>query len=95
MVKKFRIGTVQMKKDNSGPTVRVGNPEAKDPKYITNVEITVKDGNGNVLAKATNGYLQVLDPRKRQNKDGSDLSDEQLAKIPAYIKQELHLVVED
>lgn len=90
MVKKFKIGTVQTKKDKSGVTVAVGNPTAKNEKFRTTVEITVKDANGNVLAKAENGFLQVVDPRKNPN-----ATEEQLAKIPAWVKNELYLVVND
>jgi hypothetical protein len=90
MVKKFKVGTVQSKKDKSGVTVAVGNPNAQNEKYRTTVEITVKDGNGNILAKAENGYLQVVDPRKREG-----ITEEQLAKIPAWVKNELYLVVND
>lgn len=92
-VKKYKVGTVQTKKDKSGVTVAVGNPTAKNEKYRTNVEIIVKDGNGKILAKAENGFLQVVDPRKRTNNDGSPLSDDQLAQIPAWVKNELFLVV--
>ncbi len=90
MIKKFKVGTVQTKKDNSGVTVRVGNPISKNPKYVLNVKLTVTDGEGNVVAEATNGYLQVLDPRLDPNK-----TEEQIAQIPAYVKQELFVIVDN
>jgi hypothetical protein len=90
MIKKFKVGTVQSKKDRSGVTIAVGNANAKNEKYRTSVEITVKDANGNVLAQVENGYLVVQDPRKR---DG--ITEEQLAKIPDWIKSEVFVVVDD
>lgn len=93
-IKKFKVGTVQTKKDKSGVTVALGS-FSKDEKFRTTVEVTVKDSTGKVLAKAENGFLQVQDPRKRTNKDGTPLSEEQAAKIPAWIKSELFLVVNE
>lgn len=90
MIKRFKVGTVQSKKDKTGVTIAVGNSKAKNPKYITNVEITVKDHEGNILAKAENGYLVVQDPRKR---DG--ITEEQLANIPDWVKSEVFLVTND
>lgn len=95
-VKRYKVGTVQMKKDQSGVTVRLGSPKtktAKDDSFVTNIEITVKDAKGKVLTKAENGFLVVQDPRKRTNKDGSALTEEQLARIPDWVKTELFLVV--
>lgn len=89
-IRKFKVGTVQTKKDKSGVTVAVGNPQAKDKKYRTHVELTVRDDEGNLLATAKNGYLKVEDPRKREGATA-----EQLAKIPAFVKNELFLVVDD
>lgn len=96
MVKKFKVGVVQSKKDGKGVTVLLGS-KSKDPKYTTVIELVVKDASGKVLAKTStkdeNVYLQVVDPRTRKNKDGTPLSEEQLSKIPAFIKHELNLVV--
>jgi hypothetical protein len=93
-IKKFKVGNVQLKKDRSGVTVALGN-YSKDPKYATTVEMIVRDGSGNVLAKTTGGFLQVVDPRKQLNKDGTEKSEEQLAKIPEWIKNELFIIVEE
>lgn len=98
MAKYTKVGVVQMKKDQSGVTVRLGNSTAKNEKYVEHVEIIVRDAKGNVKARASsqeaeNGlYLMVQDPRKRLDKEGNPLSDEQLSKIPDYIKSELILV---
>jgi len=95
MIKKYKVGTVRTKVDGKGVTVAVGNSKNKNEAYRTNVEIIVKDAKGKMLAKTENGFLVVEDPRKRTNKDGSPLTDEQLAKIPSWVKSELYLVVND
>lgn len=95
MIKRFKVGNVQLKMDKSGVTVALGNPKAKNEQYRTTVEVIVKDNKGNVLAKTENGFLQVVDPRKATNKDGTPLSEDQLERIPAWVKNELYLVVSD
>jgi len=95
MIKKFKVGVVQMKQDKSGVTVKLGSPESRNEKFRYSVELVVKDANGNVVAKAENGYLKVEDPRKRTKANGEGLSESELAKIPAWIKNELMLVVDD
>jgi hypothetical protein len=95
VIKKFKVGVVQLKQDKSGVTVKLGSPDSKNEKFRYSVELTVKDHLGNVVAKAENGYLKVEDPRKRVKKDGEGLSEDELAKIPAWIKNELMLVVDD
>lgn len=95
MVKKHKVGTVQMKKDGTGFTVAVGSPNSKSEQYKTNVEIIVRDGKGVVLGRAINGFLKIEDPRKRTNKDGSPLTEDQLAKIPDWIKNELYLITDE
>ena len=94
-LKSFKVGTVQKKKSGDGVTVALGQPNAKDAKWVTNVEIRVTDGTGKVLAHQKNGFLVVKDPRKRTNKDGTPLSEEQAAKIPDYIKNELFVMVDE
>lgn len=67
--------------------VKVGTVRSKKaPKVGTHilVEQDIK------LAKGS--YLQVFDPRARKNKDGSGLTEQQLEKIPPYIKYEIFLV---
>lgn len=94
-LKSFKVGVVQKKKSGDGVTVALGQPKAKDKKWVTNVEIRITDSDGKVLAHQKNGYLVVKDPRKRTNQDGSALSAEQLSKIPEYIKNELYVMVEE
>lgn len=89
MIKKYKVGNVQLKKDRSGTTVALGNV-SKNSKYATNIEIIVRDGEGNELARSTNGFLKVENPRTRPG-----ITEEQAAKIPDWIKNELYLVVDD
>lgn len=74
--KMIKAGTVWEKKDQSGFFVRLGN-ESKNPQYDFHVEITVKDGNGNVIAQQTDGLLSLQDPHTSPyaNQDA-------LAKVP-------------
>lgn len=89
MIKKFKVGAVQKKKDGSGVTVKLGNFN-KNTKYATTTEVIVRDAQGNVLARSTDAFLQVVDPRKREG-----ITEEQAAKIPDFIRNELFLVVND
>jgi len=95
MIKKYRVGCIQRKKDGSGNTIKVGSPESKNEKFRNHVHITVTDDAGNVLAKATNGYLQAVNPRTALNGDKSAKTEEQIARIPEYILAELFLIVDD
>ncbi len=89
MIKRFKVGTVQLKKDRSGTTVQLGN-QSRNEKYATTVEVIVRDGQGKELARSTGGYLKVENPRTRPG-----ITEEQAAKIPEWIKSELFLVVDD
>lgn len=88
-MKKFKVGVVQTKKSGDGVTIKLGN-WSKNPKYATTTEIIVRDSEGNVLARTTEGYLQVVNPRQREG-----ITEEQLSKIPEYIKSELFVIVND
>jgi hypothetical protein len=94
--KKYKVGTVKMKKDNSGVTVELG-AWSKNDNYKFDVELIVRDSKGNVVARKDTAkdraFLQVVDPRKATDKDGNPLSEERLSKIPAEIKSELFVVV--
>ena len=88
-IKSFKVATVQMKKDGSGTTVKLGN-YSKNEKYKTTTQIIVRDSSGNVLADVTDSYLVVKDPRTREN-----ITEEQVGRIPSYIKNELFVIVSD
>jgi hypothetical protein len=65
MAKKIAIGKLLVSKFPDGsPSVSLalGN-NSTNPKYKLSVEITVKDGNGNTVAKQTDGFLNLNDPR--------------------------------
>lgn len=51
-----------------------------------NVKLVVEDMEGKVLATVLNPNLNVQNPRKRK-----DITEEQLSKIPSYLKAELTL----
>lgn len=89
MIKKFKVGVVQSKKSGDGVTVKLGN-YSKNEKYATTTEVIVRDNQGNVLAHAKDGYLQVVNPRER---DG--ITEEQRNRIPDYIRNELYVIVDD
>lgn len=63
-----RVGQVLKGKDG-GSYITLGNDRNKDPKYNYSVELTVRNSAGEVVAKQTDGYLSVFDPRDGQNAD--------------------------
>ena len=72
-----KIGTVWNKKDDKDSFfVRLGN-EGTKPEYNYSVEITVKDGNGKIVASQKDGTLTLSDPRK-----SPFAKPEALAKVP-------------
>lgn len=77
-----KLGTIWNRKDKTGKFVRLGDDRNKDPKYNFSVEVTIKDGNGEVVASQTDGFLTVLDPRKspKANQDA-------LAKVPDLVAE--------
>jgi hypothetical protein len=71
--KKYKIGSLiknEIEEEVNGQKVKrswlsVGlGQKGKDPKWDLSVEIIVKDNNGKVVAKQTDGFLDVVDPRK-------------------------------
>lgn len=90
MAKKYtRVGQVMLKKDKSGPTVKLG-VYSKNPQYAQTVDIRVKDAQGNVIAGGTDCFLMVQDPRNRKG-----ITEEQVAQIPEFILNDLVLVTEE
>lgn len=88
-IKSFKAGTVQVKKDQSGLTIKLGN-YSKNSKFATTTQIIIRDSEGKVLADVSDSYLVVRDPRKREG-----LTEEAAARIPDYIKSELFVIVSD
>lgn len=94
MVKKFKAGTVNMKKDKSGRTIKLGS-YAKNPQYATTTQIIIRNSQGQVLADLTDPFLQIVDPRTVRNHDGTEKTEEQAARIPEHILNELYVIVDD
>lgn len=44
-------------------SIGLGN-KGNNPTYNTSVTVTVRDGNGKVIAEQTDGFLELTDPRK-------------------------------
>lgn len=79
-----KVGAVL--KGKKSPFITLGNTKAKDPKYNYNVEVTVTDADGNVVASTTNGILTTLDPRKSQFAGEREIPDTLISEV--FIVQE-------
>lgn len=85
MARFIKVGSVMTKKaPKTGVHIGTGDKFRK-----LNVNVTVTDESGNTVAQATNPFLHVQDPRKRPG-----ATEEEVAKIPTWLKQELFLVVD-
>lgn len=82
----IKFGKV-IKKKNGGTCIVVGDPEARNPAFQYNVEVTIKNGSGKKVAEFKNGFLQVTNPRKR-----AGITEEQASKIPDSLLSELFFV---
>lgn len=75
--KQIKFGSVWESKENKDNFyIRLGN-KSDNPKYDYHVTLTVKDGDGNVVAEQTDGFVSLFDPRKSQY-----ANQEALAKVP-------------
>lgn len=88
MAKFHKIGTVNRKKDGSGFYIGMGNPKGK--KYAFSVELVIKNAAGEVVHKVENPMVMIQDPRKRPG-----ITEEQAAKIPEFIVNELFVIERD
>ncbi len=77
--------------------VALGN-QGKKPEYNLTVELIVKDNTGKVIAKQTDGFINLVDPRTQPNElySAGIISEEkfhqmqdQLKSLPAKIKFQL------
>lgn len=75
--KSLKVGAVWASKDNPDNFYVALGAKSDNPKYDYHVEITVKNGDGEVVAKQTDGFLSLWDPRKSQY-----ANQEALAKVP-------------
>lgn len=82
-----KVGAVFKKKAKPGVVVTLGNSQAKSEKYRTSVEVTLFDAQGKKITSIKDGFLTVLDPRKR-----AGITEEQLGKIPQNLISELFIV---
>ena len=78
-----KIGAV-LKGDN-GPFIVMGNERAKDAKYNYDVQIMVKDSEGNKITLVKNPLISLRDPRTIVKKDGTN------PKVPEVILFELSI----
>lgn len=72
--KTAKIGAVWQSKDKEDQFYVALGQKSDNPDYDFSVEVTVKDGNGKVVAQQTNGFLQLWDPRKSQYANHDALS---------------------
>jgi hypothetical protein len=70
--KYVRLGTVLKSKEGEGSYIALGSTRAKDPKYNFDVDVTVRDASGKVVAKQTNGFLSVFNPRSIEGRKVPD-----------------------
>jgi|GEM_PF-4393848 hypothetical protein len=77
-----KIGAVWRKKDDSGFYIRLGNESKTKPEYNLSVEVIVRNAQGEVVAKQTDGFLTLLDPREQAEKFNNTKALEGLAKVP-------------
>ena len=71
-----------------GNYLRLGDPNAKNPKYNHTVQVRVLDSDKNVVAMLENPTINLRDPRQRK-----DITQEQAAKIPEFILHDLSATV--
>lgn len=83
-----KIGAVV--KGQYGEFITLGNEKATNVQYQTSVLIRVVDAQGNVIEQVKNGKLTMIDPRNNKN-----ITDEQRARIPDSIIQELYIVTDE
>lgn len=105
--KRLKVGIIRSKKHKFGnqpekQMISVGlGSSLGNPKYALNVELIVTNNEGKVLHRQTNGWVNVVDPRKRPKElyeAGLVTEDvyndmlERSLKVPEEIKYELDIV---
>src|SRR6266851_580105 len=70
MAKKVNAGSLWVKEGvrngRKWKSVFLGlGSKSKDPKYNTTLELTIKDSDGNVIHRQTDGLISLVDPRTR------------------------------
>lgn len=70
-----KVGQIwTQKNDDNKVYLRLGQEGGKKPEYNFTVELTVKDAEGNVVARQTNGTLSLINPRQSPNANQDALS---------------------
>jgi hypothetical protein len=78
----------------------LGNRNKNKPEYDYKLELVVKDGNGKVVATQSDGFLDLVDPRKEPddlfkagiiNEEQYNKMKERLEKLPDMIKYEVRM----
>lgn len=77
-----KIGAIWEKKDHSGLFIKLGTQNKNKPEYDISVEVVVRDANGEVIHKQTDGFLTVVDPRKQAEERGDERALAGLDKVP-------------
>lgn len=75
--KTAKIGKIWASKDNPDNYYLSLGEKSDKPEYHYDVTVTVKNGNGDVVAEQTNGFLSLFDPRK-----SAYANHDALAKVP-------------
>lgn len=99
--KKLTFGKVMTKKNKEGKIntfIALGQRNPKAPQYDLSVEIVVRGPNGDVLARQTDGFLEVVNPRTKHTEllalnliteEQAAKMAERASKIPDAIRHEL------
>lgn len=98
--KTAKIGSVFLTKDRSGAdrfSIGLG-VKGKNPDYDLSVELVVKDRSGKVVARQTDGFINLVDPRTQPDEllsrglvteEVAGRMKEQVSKIPEKIRFQL------
>jgi len=100
--KRVTIGSVFLVKDETGGErycIGLGNG-SKDERYKNTVEVIVRDVSGRVIARKTEGFIGLVDPRVeveellskgKISEEQADLKREQLKKLSSKLRFQLTL----
>ena len=105
MAKYIDIGNLMVKENDKGEksvflTLGKTNKDPKYSKYDLHVEIVVKDNEGKVVARQTDGFVGLVDPRTQPrellakeliSKKMAEEMEERAAKLPEMIKYKLQV----
>ena len=86
----LKIGKLiqEQRKDGTKNTyLALGSTKNKDPRYNLSVEILVKDATGKVVAKQTNGFVNLSNPRTEPDEllRAGKITEEVAEKMKSYL----------